>query len=156
MLLKLDYIHSPAHGCITQPPCVAPSGDSARVIAYIALCWDCHIQQQNHSVNYANQHSPGGGTTFPTVFSNCKMISNCFSISPLSFGKSFMKIRSAVPENGCLIVLVKGKKQKETKKQQKNNCKTYTHPPPTGSGRRLRKQKIYLECFWDLPLVLPP
>jgi len=41
-----------------------------------------------------------------------------------------MKIRSAVPENGCLIVLVDGKKQK-------NNCKTYTHPPPT--GRRLRK-----------------
>ena len=30
---KLDYIHSPAHGCITQPPCVAPSGDSARVIS---------------------------------------------------------------------------------------------------------------------------
>jgi len=54
----LDYIHSPAHGCITQPPCVAPSGYSARVIAYIALCWDCHIQQQSHSVNYANQHSP--------------------------------------------------------------------------------------------------
>jgi len=39
---KLDYIHSPAHCCITQPPCMAPSGDSARV-----------------SVNYANhQHSP--------------------------------------------------------------------------------------------------
>ena len=36
--------------------------------------------------------------------------------SPLSFGKSFMKIRSAVPENGCLIVLVDGKKQKKTKK----------------------------------------
>jgi len=32
--------------------------------------------------------------------------------SPLSFGKSFMKIRSAVPENGCLIVLVDGKEQK--------------------------------------------
>jgi len=44
-----------------------------------------------------------------------------------------MKIRSAVPENGCLIVLVDGRKQKK----QKNNCKTYTHLPPT--GRRLRK-----------------
>jgi len=30
---KLDYIHSPAHGCITQPPCVAPSGDCERVIS---------------------------------------------------------------------------------------------------------------------------
>jgi len=55
---QLDYIHSPAHGCIMQPPCVAPSGDSARVIAYIALCWDCCIPQQSHRVNYANQHSP--------------------------------------------------------------------------------------------------
>jgi len=42
--------------------------------------------------------SPNGGTTFQTTF------------HPLSFGESFMKIRSAVPENGCLIVLVDGKK----------------------------------------------
>jgi len=50
-----------------------------------------------------------------------------------------MKIRSAVPENGCLIVLVDEKNKQKTKetKQQKNNCKTYTYPPPT--GRRLRK-----------------
>jgi len=43
--------------------------------------------------------------------------------SPLSFGESFMKIRSAVPENSCLIVLVDGKKQKKkqkTKKQLQN------------------------------------
>jgi len=33
-----------------------------------------------------------------------------------------MKIRSAVPENGCLIVLV----DKKTKKTKKNICKTYT------------------------------
>jgi len=58
--------------------------------------------------------SPSGGTTFQ---------------SPLSFGESFMKIRSAVPENGCLKILDfwwTGK----NKKKQKNNCKTYTHPPP--------------------------
>jgi len=48
--------------------------------------------------------SPSGGTTFQTT-------------SPLPFGESFMKIRSAVPENGCLIVLVDGKKTE--KKQQK-------------------------------------
>jgi len=74
--------------------------------------------------------SPSGGTTFQTTF------------VPLSFGESFMKIRSAAPENGCLIVLVdeknKQKKQKKNKnKNKKNNCKTYTHPHPTGS--RLRK-----------------
>jgi len=74
------------------------------------------------------RHSPGGGTTFAKRRHD---VSNY--ISPLSFGKSFMKIRSAVPENGCLIVLVDGKKQKKNKK----NCKTYTHRPPT--GRRLRK-----------------
>jgi len=58
--------------------------------------------QKSRIVNYAiinnrQAHSPAaarlspiGGTTFQTT-------------SPLSFGESFMKIRSAVPENGCLI-----------------------------------------------------
>jgi len=41
--------------------------------------------------------------------------------SPLSFGKSFMKIRPAVPENGCLVFCG------ERKKQKKNICKTYTY-----------------------------
>jgi len=53
---------------------------------------------------------PSGGTTFQTTF------------SPVSFGKSFMKIRSAVPENGCLIVLVDGKKT-ENKKTKKTSAK---------------------------------
>jgi len=53
--------------------------------------------------------------------------------SRLSFGKSFMKIRSAVPENGCLVFLWRTEKVKKTKK---NICKTYTHPP----HRRLRKK----------------
>jgi len=49
--------------------------------------------------------------------------------SPLSFGKSFMKICSAVPENGCLVCLwrtekAKNKKQKKTNKN-KNKKKTY-------------------------------
>jgi len=47
-------------------------------------------------------HSPGGGTTLQTQF------------SPVSFGKSLMKIRSAVPEDGCLIFFADGKKQKKT------------------------------------------
>ena len=38
--------------------------------------------------------------------------------SPLSFGKSFMKIRSAVPENGCLVFLWRTEKPKAKKKQK--------------------------------------
>jgi len=45
--------------------------------------------------------SPHLGTTLKTPF------------SPLSFGKSFMKIRSGVPENGCLIVVADGKKKQK-------------------------------------------
>jgi len=52
--------------------------------------------------------SPSGGTTFQTT-------------SLLSFGESYMKIRSAVPENGCLIVLVDGKKNKKKQKKQLQN-----------------------------------
>jgi len=38
---KLDYINSPAHCCITQPP-VAPSGDSAsHSVNYVAPSGDC-------------------------------------------------------------------------------------------------------------------
>ena len=42
--------------------------------------------------------------------------------SPVSFGKSIMKIRSSVPENGCLIFFCGRKK---TKKKQKKQKKTY-------------------------------
>jgi len=71
----------------------------------VILSGDCHIQQQRHSVNYANQHrhSPGGGTTLQTTF------------FPVSFGKSF---RSAVPEKGCLIFFAD---EEKTKKKQKKH-----------------------------------
>jgi len=51
-----------------------------------------------------------------------------------------MKIRSAVPENGCLVFFdgrkkTKKKQKKRQKKTEKNICKTFTHPP----HRRLRK-----------------
>ena len=47
-----------------------------------------------------------------------------------------MKIRSAVPENGCLIFFGGRKKnQKKQKKNKKNIFQTYTPPP----HRRLRK-----------------
>jgi len=41
--------------------------------------------------------------------------------SQLWFGKIFMKIRSAVPENGCLIFY--GGQKKKQKKQEKNKKK---------------------------------
>jgi len=44
-----------------------------------------------------------------------------------------MKIRSAVPENGCLIFLWRTEKN-----AKRNICKTYTHPP----HRRLRKTEV--------------
>jgi len=41
------------------------------------------------------------------------------------------------------------KKQKKTKK---NNCKTYTHPPPT--GRRLRKQTVILAFITYMVILI--
>jgi len=40
------------------------------------------------------------------------------TFSPLSFGKSFMKISSAVPENGCLVFLWRTVKAEKNKKQK--------------------------------------
>jgi len=47
--------------------------------------------------------SPSGDTTFQTTF------------SPVSFGKSFMKIRSAVPENNRLSHIFDGRKKTKKK-----------------------------------------
>jgi len=70
------------------------------------------------------------GTTLETPF------------SPVSFGESFMKIRSAVPENSCLVFFCGGQKKKQKiEKNSKNVCKTYTHPP----HRRLRKKDVIIK-----------
>jgi len=58
--------------------------------------------------NYLGAYSPHSGTTLKTPF------------SPLSFGKSFMKIRSGVPENGCLIVVADGENKKAKKNKKKH------------------------------------
>jgi len=55
--------------------------------------------------------------------------------SPLSFGESFMKIRSAVPENGCLVFFVADGKSRKKQKKTKRTSVKHTHPP----HRRLRK-----------------
>jgi len=49
---------------------------------------------------------------------------------PLSFGKSFMKIRSAVPENGCLIFMHYLVTDRKRMQKAKNICKTHTHSHP--------------------------
>jgi len=51
--------------------------------------------------------SPHFGTTLETT------------LCPLSFCKSFMKIRSAVPENGCLVFC--GERKKNKKKTEKKH-----------------------------------
>jgi len=93
-----------------------------------ALWW----LRKSHIVNYAkHQHSPGGGMTFQTAFPIVwwKFHENPFSRSRERVSHSFG-----------------GQKRKTKKtKNKKNNCKTYTHPPPT--GRRLRK--------WDTRIFMP-
>ena len=45
-----------------------------------------------------------------------------------------MKIRSAVPENGCLIFFADGKKQKKTKTKQKKTSVKHIHYRLIGGG----------------------
>ena len=63
----------------------------------------------------AARHSPGSGTTLQTPF------------SPVSFGKSFTKIRSAIPENGCLTFFLRMEKTKTNKQKQKNKKTSVKH-----------------------------
>jgi len=87
-----------------------------------ALWW----LRQSHSVNYANhQHSPDGANPIFQFLAPKKLfvgpsphfVATLETIFfPLSFGKSFMKIRSAVPENGCLIFC--GEREKNRKKRK--------------------------------------
>jgi len=97
--------------------------------------------------------SPSGGTTFQTT------------LSPLSFGESFMKIRSTVPENGCLIGLVDENKQKKQKKTKKTAKHIRIRLLPEGgcvnyvwllSAQNLSDRQIWRRCpkprpnFYDL------
>ena len=94
----------------------------------VTLTRVCHIQQQSHSVNYANQHSPGGGTTFAKRRHD---VSNYIypPPSPIVWWVSWKSVQP------FLRTVVSYFWRME--KNKKNICKTYTHPPPT--GRRLRK-----------------
>ena len=66
---------------------------------------------------------------------------------PLSFGKSFMKIRSAVPENGCFIFMHYRVADGNSKKTRKNICKTYTHLRPLAT--RMRKLVCHNGTVWN-------
>jgi len=71
-----------------------------------ALWW----LRQSHSVNYANhQHSP---------FARRR-----HDVANSVFPGIIWKIRSAVPENGCLIFFADGKKTKKKQKQKKTSVK---------------------------------
>jgi len=77
--------------------------------------------RKSHIVNYAShQHSPFARRQHDFRQAAARRFKLHF---PLSFGKSFMKIRSAVPENVCLIVLVDGKTKKKQNKTENNKQK---------------------------------
>jgi len=91
-----------------------------------ALWW----LRQSHSVNYANhQHSPDVSTPIFQFLAPKNYLGayppfgygDANYISPLSFGKSFMKIRSAVPKNGCHGCLIFFDGRKKTKQKQKKH-----------------------------------
>jgi len=70
------------------------------------------------------------------------------TLSPLSFGKSFMKIRSAVPENGCLMWRTEKKNRKTSVKHIRirliGGCVNYRQ---VASERLVNVQEIARECF---------
>ena len=57
-----------------------------------------------------------------------------------------MKIRSAVPKNGCLIFLT------DEKKTKKNICKTYTHSRHLAA--RMRKKRVVVVMVLVLVIVV--
>jgi len=85
------------------------------------------------------------------------------TFSPLSFGKSVMKIIQPFPRTVVSYFLEDGNnKNKKQKKTKKNICKTYTLLP----HRRLRKSEIHghytelyesvIQVYMLLLLLLPP
>jgi len=77
---------------------------------------------------------PHFGTTLETTF------------SPLSFGKSFMKIRSAVPENGCLVFF-DGRKKKTQKKRLKKTSVKHIRIRLIGGCAKKAKERIDVNVF---------
>jgi len=94
-------MHSLAHAFLTHPP-----------YSQSSTSW---AQDHDFSV-FSPQKLFGGLAPFGYGVGN--------SIFPLSFGKSFMQILSAVPENGCLIFMHYhcGGQKKKTKKNRKKQA----------------------------------
>jgi len=79
---------------------------------------DCHIQQQSHSVNYANhQHSPFARRRHD--------VANY--IFPVSFGKSFMKIPFSRSRERLSHILADEKKTKKTSVKHIRNRRNVKH-----------------------------
>ena len=98
-------MHSRAHDFLTQPPQLHSAIASKLILSHspgvTTKCAMCSFQPQK---NYS-------GTRGPSPHLGTAMHTPLF---PLSFGKSFMKIRSAVPENGCLVFLWRTEKAIES------------------------------------------
>ena len=76
--------------------------------------------------------SPHLGTAMQTPF------------SPLSFDNSFMKIRSAIPENGCLVFLWRTEKAKI--KKQKTSVKHIRIRLIGGCVKKVRSANLLQHC----------
>ena len=111
-------MHSRAHDFLMQPPQL-----HSAIASKLILSGDCHIQQTN-SQSLARRHHQVRNVQFfcppknysgpnPHLGTTLEFGNSTF---PLSFGKSFMKIRSAVPENGCLVFC--GEREKNRKKTE--------------------------------------
>jgi len=106
---------------------VAPSGDCERVI-----------------VNYANhQHSPFARRRHDVSDYIPPIVWWKFHENPFSRSRERLSHSFGGRE--------KNKKKQQQKQKKRNNCKTYTHPPPT--GRRLCKL-ISNHCALELPCWL--
>jgi len=100
--LDVTRLNAFARSCLFNATAVATQCHTSKLIlshspGVTTKCAMCSFSPQK--INRGP--SPHLGTAMQTPF------------SPLSFGKSFMKIRSAVPENGCLVFLWRTEKAKK-------------------------------------------
>ena len=89
------------------------------------------------------RHSPGGGTTFAKRRHD---VSNY--ISPPIVWWKFHENPFSLPENGCLIVLVDGKKSKKNPKQKTTAKHIRIHLLPEGGC--INEHNVLVKCkTWD-------
>jgi len=65
-----------------------------------------------------------------------------------------MKIRSAVPENGCLIFMVDGKRQKKQKKTSAKHIRIRLLPEGGCVKQRIAGGGVRYESFYDCYMMV--